>query len=358
MTRADRKKQIRSLAAKTGKRSRGAANILNREQNARERAAARPAEIPRDVVVPAVAKITPVIARRGRALPTFRHFHLGEPTKYEVDVFAVNQTVAFFIGKFTTGWSSSDYRLDPVYQRATWAQEREATEDELRALAERAIQNVHSEGYVLVVHAPGRLALMWSDHPLPRDGNERIVEMFGPSMRTLPRQAITEGPPPAWWPRQSAQDGETDMRLSMSVEGDHRWAHAAVAYALKKGILVRPDTCEACKRKPARTSVRSTRRKVHSKSGIQAHHPDYKHLLRVEWLCGNCHDALNPHVKNTHGMQGERSLYVALREEHGDPIRGGLHGDDDGEELEDEGAESLAEMFADQYGGFEGDGLS
>lgn len=62
-------------------------------------------------------------------------------------------------------------------------------------------------------------------------------------------------------------------------------AHGKVAYAIKKGILIR-QPCQECK---------STRHVV-------AHHDDYDQPLAIRWLCEDCHkqwhlihgEALNP----------------------------------------------------------------
>lgn len=50
-------------------------------------------------------------------------------------------------------------------------------------------------------------------------------------------------------------------------------AHAAVARALKSGVLVRPDRCEDCET-PCKPD---------------AHHDDYDRPLEVRWLCRRCH---------------------------------------------------------------------
>jgi hypothetical protein len=52
-------------------------------------------------------------------------------------------------------------------------------------------------------------------------------------------------------------------------------AHNAVARAVKKGRLVRPDKCQRC---PAT-------------GDIEAHHDDHSKLLDVMWLCPICHAA-------------------------------------------------------------------
>lgn len=56
---------------------------------------------------------------------------------------------------------------------------------------------------------------------------------------------------------------------------DKHRAHAAVAYAISKGRLVRPTTCERCG-----TGCKP-----------EASHDDYAQPLVVEWLCRSCHAA-------------------------------------------------------------------
>lgn len=53
-------------------------------------------------------------------------------------------------------------------------------------------------------------------------------------------------------------------------------ARTAVAVAIKKGILVRPDVCSFCNKQ---------------KNKIEAHHQDYNKQLDVIWLCKPCHGA-------------------------------------------------------------------
>jgi hypothetical protein len=63
---------------------------------------------------------------------------------------------------------------------------------------------------------------------------------------------------------------EADRRR---VRTDRDAARAQLNRAVRRGILQRPTTCEACGR-----------------SGkITAHHPDYSKPLDVEWLCYECH---------------------------------------------------------------------
>lgn len=55
-------------------------------------------------------------------------------------------------------------------------------------------------------------------------------------------------------------------------------ANALVAMAIRKGELIRPDTCGKCGM-PPRTD----------KQSIHAHHDDYTKPLDVRWLCPSCH---------------------------------------------------------------------
>lgn len=54
---------------------------------------------------------------------------------------------------------------------------------------------------------------------------------------------------------------------------DKRRAQGFVSYAIKRGLLVRPERCESCAKlcKP------------------HAHHDDYSRPLDVRWLCSRCH---------------------------------------------------------------------
>jgi hypothetical protein len=56
-------------------------------------------------------------------------------------------------------------------------------------------------------------------------------------------------------------------------------AHGAVARAIAKGKLVRPDRCDEC-------GMESKR--------IIGHHEDYSKPLDVEWLCPKCHAGKHP----------------------------------------------------------------
>ena len=101
---------------------------------------------------------------------------------------------------------------------AIWTQEDVAPDADLAAQARRALGSVRPSGYVLAVHAPGRLALVWSDLEVPREGNRQIKEKFGPSIRAI-GQPIIDGQQPAWWP---ATDGIPSplVRLTEQVRDD------------------------------------------------------------------------------------------------------------------------------------------
>jgi hypothetical protein len=53
-------------------------------------------------------------------------------------------------------------------------------------------------------------------------------------------------------------------------------ATTAVAHAIERGRMEKPDRCSRCGKK-------DRPRKIH------AHHDDYKKRLIVEWLCSECH---------------------------------------------------------------------
>ncbi len=113
----------------------------------------------------------------------------------------------------------------------------------------------------------------------------------------------------------------------------HYWANEWVKFAVNHGILAKPGACESC-HEPARVTQVDGRtmtvpgrevvpkRKVHARSLLQAHHPDYRDLNRVEWLCDRCHSPMLPlHVLNPDGWDGERQAYLLLRAKHGAPVR-------------------------------------
>jgi hypothetical protein len=215
MSRSTRKQQIRSLMLATGKRPRGAANILNRAEHLASECGEPQAK-----------------ATTAASSLNIRHVYLAHDTRWEIEVFALNQTISTYSTKLK-GWLSPQHRLDPHYARADWTEEhgtgyespRRASEGQLRAVAAAAMSEVEPFGYLLVVHAPGLMSLMWSDHPLPRIVSERIPEsMFGPAMKAAPRQPIVDGPPPSWWPDaeprkdslvrvRDEDDPEREMRL-------------------------------------------------------------------------------------------------------------------------------------------------
>ena len=80
-------------------------------------------------------------------------------------------------------------------------------------------------------------------------------------------------------------------------------AKGKVSYAIKKGLLVRPDSCEAC----GIAAVDKTKG-VTVRGGwlgcLDAHHESYKkeHWLDVVWLCRICHRKAhnNPEFREEH----------------------------------------------------------
>ena len=72
-----------------------------------------------------------------------------------------------------------------------------------------------------------------------------------------------------------------------------RKAQSLVQQAVLRGELVRPDTCELC-RKPDDL--------------IEAHHYDYSEPLEVQWLCKSCHAGLHGAIHNYRRLAGEKGL--------------------------------------------------
>lgn len=73
-----------------------------------------------------------------------------------------------------------------------------------------------------------------------------------------------------------------------------RWrARSALKRAIKKGIVVRPATCEHC----GATGVR-----------IQGHHHDYMKPLDVWWLCQPCHGAAHRSQSAALALKSERDV--------------------------------------------------
>lgn len=66
---------------------------------------------------------------------------------------------------------------------------------------------------------------------------------------------------------------------------DKQRAQRKLNYAVKKGILVRPEACSKC----GATGVCSDGRSI-----IQGHHHDYSKPLEVEWICAKCHRKETP----------------------------------------------------------------
>lgn len=64
-----------------------------------------------------------------------------------------------------------------------------------------------------------------------------------------------------------------------------RWSHMAVASALRRGIIVKPDRCEACG----------------GGGRLDGHHDDHRRPLDVKWWCRGCHVRHHRQRKNDGG---------------------------------------------------------
>ena len=65
-------------------------------------------------------------------------------------------------------------------------------------------------------------------------------------------------------------------------------AKAAVSKAVAAGILVRPKRCEKC----------GYRGRIHG------HHPNYRKVLSVRWLCVSCHGRVHAELNGTRPREG------------------------------------------------------
>lgn len=77
-----------------------------------------------------------------------------------------------------------------------------------------------------------------------------------------------------YW-RRRGQDGyyRQKSRAFAKKHPEQISAYNAVQRALRKGVLVRPSSCERC----------------HAPCRPEAHHPDHSKWLEVIWLCRPCH---------------------------------------------------------------------
>lgn len=83
----------------------------------------------------------------------------------------------------------------------------------------------------------------------------------------------TSIPGNAWKHTTDAADLTRQKRWRLANPDAYR-AHVAVAGALRRGILTRPEACEKC----GATDKR-----------LDGHHPNYRDRLRIKWWCRSCH---------------------------------------------------------------------
>ena len=77
--------------------------------------------------------------------------------------------------------------------------------------------------------------------------------------------------------RMETQPGETACARRMRLDRERRKAYNVLWNEIRRGRLVRPDTCSKCGGSSAR---------------IEAHHRDHSKPLDVDWLCSVCHGAI------------------------------------------------------------------
>lgn len=82
----------------------------------------------------------------------------------------------------------------------------------------------------------------------------------------------------AAWYKEHAEERRAKARAYYYANKEKDAAHRVVKDALKKGTLVKPESCSGC---GAVTEH------------LEAHHSDYARPLKVKWLCRSCHRRLN-----------------------------------------------------------------
>lgn len=75
--------------------------------------------------------------------------------------------------------------------------------------------------------------------------------------------------------------GISRQRVGQIIDYDRHSARQKVAYAIRRGVLQRPEVCDYCN-KPAK---------------IEAHHDDYSKPLEVRWLCKYHHICAHPELR-------------------------------------------------------------
>ncbi len=188
---------------------------------------------------------------------SIRHWYLKEHTKHPVQVLIVTQTVAYFSmpggpryrDQREFSWLSTwAEQLYPAWDRATWAwddakwhREWEPSEDDLHDLAQRAIDKMPAGfKHLMVIHAPGKLAFVASDGPLPR--NEPVfTKMFPSTLAAVPDQPIVEGAAPHWWPDGAKRRRKQVSEASRPAKGEI-YALSQIAEAVDQLFEARPQT--------------------------------------------------------------------------------------------------------------------
>jgi hypothetical protein len=90
--------------------------------------------------------------------------------------------------------------------------------------------------------------------------------------------------------REHCRKGKTEYQREWRKTYPAKYkAHQAVSSAIKKGILLKPTTCDSCA----------------SEQRIVAHHADYLKPLEVEWLCDSCHNKW--HLENGEGLNAKEN---------------------------------------------------
>lgn len=88
-----------------------------------------------------------------------RHVHLHQAAEYEPSFLVFKQAVSCY-SQHLKAWTATQHQLAPAHDHAPWVV---GTDAELSAIAKEAVTSIRfDDGYVFVIHAPGKFSMVWS----------------------------------------------------------------------------------------------------------------------------------------------------------------------------------------------------
>jgi hypothetical protein len=98
------------------------------------------------------------------------------------------------------------------------------------------------------------------------------------------------------WRARHVEREREKARARQKAHREKTAARDALRYAVKCGLLVRPDVCERCRG---------------SFYYVEAHHEDYSKPLDVQWLCRSCHSNHHLELIRPEGVGGRAAAISA-----------------------------------------------